>query len=235
MIPKKIHYCWFGGNPLPKDVVKCIRSWEKFCPEYEIIQWDERNFDVNCHKFAKDAYVAKAWAFVSDYARLKIIFENGGIYFDTDVELLKNLDFLLNNSCYVGIQQGERLCNTGIGFGAEKGAPVIKKMLMVYDKVAFDINKKAEIQCPRLNDSVIKAIGYQYVDDPVFVSDTLILPCRYMDPLSTGKAKDLMCGDTVSIHHYAASWHPAKVCAKRKIVNAIGAHNVQKLKKLLRK
>lgn len=94
MIPKVIHYCWFGNNPLPNDVKKCIKSWEKYCPDYEIKRWDEHNFDVYQNEFIKSAYDAKAWAFVSDYARLKIIYDEGGIYLDTDVELQKNLDGL---------------------------------------------------------------------------------------------------------------------------------------------
>ncbi len=93
MIPKMIHYCWFGGKPLPKDVLDCIKTWKKYCPDYEIKRWDESNFDVNSHPFMKAAYEAKAWAFVSDYARLKVVYDNGGIYLDTDVELLKNLIF----------------------------------------------------------------------------------------------------------------------------------------------
>ena len=84
MIPKIIHYCWFGGNPLPTDVKRCIESWKKMCPDYEIKRWDESNFDVNAHPFTKAAYEAKAWAFVSDYARLKVVCDNGGIYLDTD-------------------------------------------------------------------------------------------------------------------------------------------------------
>ena len=111
MIPKVIHYCWFGGNPLPKDVKKCIKSWKKYAPDYEIIEWNEYNFDINCHPFVKTAYEAKAWAFVSDFARLKVIYDNGGIYFDTDVELVKNPDFLLENQCYIGVQQSGHLCN----------------------------------------------------------------------------------------------------------------------------
>lgn len=98
MIPKIIHYCWFGGNSLPSDVLKCIKTWEKYCPDYEIKRWDESNFDVNSHPFIKAAYESKAWAFVSDYARLKVVYENGGIYLDTDVELLKNLGFFIEKS-----------------------------------------------------------------------------------------------------------------------------------------
>lgn len=120
MIPKMIHYCWFGGKPLPKDVLDCIKTWEKYCPDYEIKRWDESNFDVNSHPFMKAAYEAKAWAFVSDYARLKVVYDNGGIYLDTDVELLKKPDFLLENQCYIGIQQPESLCTTGLWFWCPK-------------------------------------------------------------------------------------------------------------------
>ena len=91
MIPKVIHYCWFGGKPIPNDVKKCINSWKKKCGDYEIKCWNESNFDVNAHPFTKAAYEAKAWAFVSDYARLKVVYDHGGIYLDTDVELLKKL------------------------------------------------------------------------------------------------------------------------------------------------
>ena len=107
MIPKKIHYCWFGKNPLPADVKKCIESWKKYCPDYEIIEWNESNFDITQNPFMKAAYENKAWAFVSDYARLKVVYDNGGIYLDTDVELLKSLDSLLENPCYLAIQQKE--------------------------------------------------------------------------------------------------------------------------------
>ena len=92
-IPKKISYCWFGGNPLPEKITKCIESWKKYCPDYEIIRWDETNYDVNKIPFVRDAYKEKKWAFVSDYARLDIIYNQGGIYLDTDVELVKNIDF----------------------------------------------------------------------------------------------------------------------------------------------
>ncbi len=94
MIPKKIHYCWFGGADKPKSVKKCISSWKKFCPDYEIIEWNESNYDVNSTGYTKMCAEEKKYAFLSDFARLEIIEKNGGIYFDTDVELIKNIDFL---------------------------------------------------------------------------------------------------------------------------------------------
>lgn len=233
MIPKKIHYCWFGGTALPSSVKRCKRTWEKYCPDYEIIEWNESNFDINCHPFVKSAYEVKAWAFVSDYARLKIIYENGGIYLDTDVELLKNLDFLLDNPCYVGIQQGGFLCNTGLGFGAAKSHSVIREMIEKYDDVLFEEKKKLELACPRLNSLVLEKMGYHYTDQPVKLDGTLILPCRYMDPLAPGDKKNLLCEDTVSIHHYSATWMSGNIRRRRKLIAFIGEEKIHRLKKLL--
>lgn len=235
MINKVIHYCWFGGTPLPKDVLKCIETWEKFCPEYEIKRWDESNFDVNSHPFTKSAYEARSWAFVSDYARLKIIYENGGIYLDTDVELLKNLDFLLENKCYIGIQQPERLCTTGLGFGAEKSSPVVKKMLECYDTISFLANDKKHLACPRLNDNVIRSYGKIDNNKITYLDEVTVYPSRFFDPLSTGNTENLLCNDTVSIHHYAASWTGNKQRYKRKIARVIGNKNVQRVKNLRKK
>ena len=101
MIPKKIHYCWFGGNPLPETVQRCINSWRKFCPDYEIIEWNESNYNIHKIPFIAEAYDAKKYAFVSDYARLDIIYNEGGIYLDTDVELIRSLDTLLSNNSFI--------------------------------------------------------------------------------------------------------------------------------------
>lgn len=235
MIPKKIHYCWFGGKPLPRDVKKCIESWRKHAPEYDIIEWNESNFNVKSHPFMKKAYEAKAWAFVSDYARLKIIYDNGGIYFDTDVELLKNPDFLLENQCYIGVQQVAHLCATGLGFGAVKFNPIVKKMLEKYDVLEFSSDNKKELSCPYLNNSVIEELGYKYSADIWKHPMITVYPCEFFDPISPGNTENLMRNDTVSIHHYAGSWTCKRNKFKRKIFRFIGEENVHKLKKLLRK
>ena len=117
MIPKVIHYCWFGGNTKPASVLKCIESWKKYCPDYEIREWNEENFPVGDNLYCKQAYEAKKWAFATDYARLVIVYNNGGIYLDTDVEVIKPLDDLLNHKFFIGRQQGFQV-NTGSGFGA---------------------------------------------------------------------------------------------------------------------
>lgn len=236
MIPKIMHYCWFGNNPLPKDVKKCINSWRKYCPDYEIIEWNESNFDVNCHPFVKAAYEAGAWAFVSDYARLKVVYDNGGIYFDTDVELLKNIDFLLDYKCYVGLQQEVLLCATGLGFGAEKGSLAVKKMLEEYDNIDFNQSQRQEIACPYLNHNAVEKLGYkEFKDEITDLENVTVFPPRYFDPLAPGKTQNLLCEDTISIHHYSASWTSKSNQLKRKIFRIIGEENIFYIKKILKK
>ena len=129
MIPKVINYCWFGGRPLPVSVKNNISSWRKYCPECKIVEWNEKNFDVNVNSFVSEAYSAKKCAFVSDFARLNVIYQNGGIYFDTDVEIIRNIERLFENRVFVALQRQDLLCNTGLGFGAEPQNIVIKKIM----------------------------------------------------------------------------------------------------------
>lgn len=236
MIPKIIHYCWFGGNPLPNDVKQCINSWKNKCPDYEIKLWDETNFDVNVHPFTKAAYESKSWAFVSDYARLKIVYDNGGIYLDTDVELVKNLDELLEYKSYFGIQQSGHYCNTGLGFGAEKNNEFIKKMLNKYENLEFLEEKKLELACPYLNTEALMDYGYAYSDKEINIDGNLILPPKYLDPIAPGDdLNDLRCVDTISIHHYSASWMGRKTVLRRKFIRFLGQENVSKIKRVLKK
>lgn len=125
MIPKIIHYCWFGRGKYPAIVQKCLKSWQTHCPDYEIKLWNEDNYDIFKATYMAEAYQAKKWAFVSDFARLDIIYHNGGIYLDTDVELIKSLDSLLTLGCFVAAD--ETGINTGMGFGASKNHQTIKK------------------------------------------------------------------------------------------------------------
>lgn len=233
MINKEIHYCWFGKKPLPYDVKKCIESWKKYAPDYKIIEWNEDNFDVNSHPFVKTAYEAQAWAFVSDYVRLKVIYENGGIYFDTDVELVRNPDFLLENQCYIGVQQVKHLCTTGLGFGAVKYSSVVHEMLKEYDGITFLDKEKNKIACPYLNDKAIKKYGYQFMDDVWKSEYVTVYPSRYFDPYPSGAGENLRCSDTVSIHHYSASWGNKKQKLKRKIARLVGEQNILTIKKKL--
>ena len=130
MIPKIIHYCWFGHNHKTKLVRKCIRSWRKYCPDYQIIEWNEDNYDISSSPlFVQQAIQEGKWAFASDYVRLRVVYEHGGFYLDTDVELVKSLDELVYNKIYFGLQDKANNCSikiaTGLGFGAEKRAPLL--------------------------------------------------------------------------------------------------------------
>ena len=136
MIPKVIHYCWFGKGKYPKIVKQCISSWERYCPDYQLKLWNEENYDINQCDFLKEAYSSKNWAFVSDYARLDIIYHEGGIYLDTDVELVKSLDDLLAYDCFLA-SDGSAGINTGLGFGAVRNHPTIKSMLDKYENKHF--------------------------------------------------------------------------------------------------
>lgn len=116
MIPKIIHYCWFGGKPLPDEVKYYISTWQKYCPDYEIKEWNESNFDVNQNQYCREAYETKKWAFVSDYARLKILYEYGGIYMDTDVEVCKPLDHLASYGFWSGFESESQIQTRNYGF-----------------------------------------------------------------------------------------------------------------------
>lgn len=207
MIPKVIHYCWFGTNELPDNYKKCIMSWQKYCPDYEIKRWDENTFDVECSTFAKEAYYAKKWAFVSDYARLKIIYDEGGIYLDVDVELVKNLDPFLCEKCFLG-EETSGYVNTGLGFGAEKGSSIVKKMLEEYsDGFIKDNGEYDAVPCPRKNTNPLLPLGYRYSGKNVWRNENVtVFPPKYFCPLDYETGKISIEPDTVSIHHFSASW-----------------------------
>lgn len=208
MIEKKIHYCWFGGNPKPKSVLKCIDSWKKFLPDYEIIEWNESNFDFNFCQYVTEAYSVKKWAFVSDVARLKIIYENGGIYFDTDVEVLKSFDELMSQEYFLGLEEPDKI-NTGIGFGAVKGCPVIKAMLDIYNGKHFinDSGKKP-ITCPVFNTKAVEGLGVKLNGEVLSFMGGTIYPEDYFSPISMKDGRLRITRNTYSIHHFANSWMP---------------------------
>ena len=135
MIPKIIHYCWFGGNPYPEDVKKCIESWKKNLPDYEIREWNEGNFDFNQIPYTKEAYETKKWAFITDYVRLHALNLYGGIYMDTDVEILKSLDPFLHEKGFAGFERIDGI-QTGL-MAAEKGHPFIRELKQEYEKLHF--------------------------------------------------------------------------------------------------
>ena len=235
MIPKVIHYCWFGGKELPRDVQKCIASWKKYCPDYEIRQWNETNFDVTAHPFVKAAYEAKAWAFVSDYVRLQVVYDHGGVYLDTDVELQKSLDAVRQHRCYVALQQVGHWVATGLGFGAEKGSEAVLAMLKAYDAVTFDNSRRELLACPILNTRALAPFGVVYSEQVQHLPQVTVYPPKFFDPVSPGDAENLLCEDTVSIHHYSATWQSSKQRLKRRLMHMIGQERVMKLRGLFKK
>lgn len=209
MIPKKLHYCWFGRNPKPKWMQNCLTSWKKYCPDYEIIEWNEDNFDLDCYPYARQAYEAQKWAFVTDFARLWIVYEQGGIYLDTDVELLRPLDGLLCNKAFFGLEDNGSIA-TGLGFGAEKGNPLVLEMLRGYDGVAFcKVDGSYDLTtCPVRNTaSVAHLLPANF--DPNQVTELahgVIYPREWFCPLSADGTDLRKTKNTHSIHWYSASW-----------------------------
>lgn len=207
MIPKVIHYCWVGGKPIPEKDKKCIESWKKYCPDYEIIRWDESNYDFSKNNYMKQAYEMKKWGFVPDYARLDIIYSNGGIYLDTDVELVSSLDDFLNDSAFFGFEEGEFI-NPGSGFGAEKGHPGLKRLMEIYENKLFISNdgKLNLIPSPVLHRDKFIEMGAKMNDKLQIVNGITIYPTEYFCPYRyyTGLLKTTE--NTHSIHRYNMSW-----------------------------
>ena len=218
-IPKVIHYCWFGKSEKPESVKKCIASWRKFCPDYKIIEWNEDNFDLDCIPFVQQAYQKKKWAFVTDYARLKIIYENGGIYFDTDVELLRNIDKLLSLKGFMGTEDGGFI-NTGLGFGAVKNHPMLKKLMEDYLSLSFpeDEQEIVKITCPILTTAKFEKYGYIRNNQIKTIKGITIFPEEYFCPMKCQTYEINITKKTYSIHHYDSSWKSASHKKIRKII-----------------
>lgn len=204
MIPKKIHYCWFGRNPLPDIVEKCIASWQKFLPDYEIIRWDEDNYDVRKNNFVRQAYSHKKYAFVSDFARFDILQEHGGIYMDTDVELLQNLDKFLIYPCFTGFES-PILVNPGVIIGAEKRSQLIGYMKSYYELNDGFNPDKIETVVSIMTD-YLTSNGLKLNNKLQKIQDVTIFPTEYFAPLGFQTGKLNITDNTVSIHHYAGSW-----------------------------
>ena len=206
MIPKKIHYCWFGRGELPPLAQKCIASWKKHCPDYEIIQWNEDNFDTNLNAYTRFCYENKKWAFLSDYVRLFVVKEHGGIYFDTDVELIKPLDLLLGYDAFFGFENSS-FVNTGQGFGCVANHAVIQSMLSQYDSLKQSSDGSFPLSaCPALNTAALLPFGLRQNGAHQELDKVLILPTEYMNPFDDSTGTLNMTDRTISIHWYSKSW-----------------------------
>lgn len=206
MIPKKIHYCWFGGQEKPKLAQKCIASWHKFCRDYEIIEWNEDNFDIQKYPYAQYCFEQKKWAFLSDFARLVVVAEQGGLYFDTDVELIKNPDGLLCYEAFCGFENDSHVA-TGLGFGAEANHPTILAMRQQYlDMEPDEQGAYPMVVCPALNTAALMPFGLVLNGCRQNVGGAEILPQEYLNPYNdlTGEMEKTV--NTVSVHWYSKSW-----------------------------
>lgn len=234
MIPKIIHYCWFGRNPLPKSAIKCIDSWKRFFPGYEIKEWNEDNFDVNMIPYTAEAYRARKYAFVSDYARFWILYHYGGIYFDTDVEAIRTMDDILAKGAFMGCEKDSDgksypTVAPGLGMAVEPLNPLIKSMLAVYEESFFENDKNDH---PKQDQGFYKTVvdyatdllkqyGLQPTTGIQSVAGFLIYPKEYFNPLSHINQLEVT-ENTRSIHHYAATWVPKRYQLIRKIVIFLG-------------
>lgn len=214
MIPKIIHYCWFGGSEKPEKSKKCIASWKKYCPDYEIKEWNESNFDVNQNAYTRRCIEEKKYAFLSDYARLVIVEEYGGIYFDTDVEVVRSIDPLLEHEAFFGFEN-EEFVNTGVGFGAVPHQKIVGLMKEVYDD--FLDGTKDFTSCPALNTKALVAEGLKKNGEFQIVAGAEIYPVEYFNPYDDTTGRLRRTSKTYSIHWYSKSWLSKKDIIRSKI------------------
>ena len=215
MIPRKIHYFWIGGNPKPESVLYCIESWKKYCPDYEIIEWNEINYDFTKNEYMRQAYEAKKWAFVTDYARLDIIYTYGGIYFDTDVELIKPLDSVLNYNGFMGFDQTtekDHYVATGLGFGMEPRHQILREMMADYEKMQSNREGGAikYVPCPYLNTQVLRRYGLENEDRDQMIQNIMVFASDVLCPKSYNTLQLRITERTLSIHHFDGTWQDSK-------------------------
>lgn len=225
MIPKVIHYCWFGRGQMPKMALNCIDSWKKYLPDYQLRLWNEDNFDLNLNSYAREAYQARKYAFVTDYVRLHVLNVEGGIYMDTDVEVLKNLDEFLSLPGFSGFE-GDKYVPTGI-MASEKNGLWAQEQLDYYNGRHFilpdgslDMTTNTQIISGIMakNGFVLKN-GYRIYKDCMHM-----FPSDYFSPMRYGKI--LLTENSYCIHHFASSWNPDRRKIKKFILKKIVGGNL---------
>lgn len=206
-IPKVIHYCWFGGNPIPDKYKKWMESWHKYCPDYEIVEWNESNYDVTKNAYMYEAYQCKKWGFVPDYARLDIIYNHGGIYLDTDVELVQNLDDLLYQDAYFGFEREENV-NLGLGFGAVAKSNILLQMKEYYENHYF-IKENGEMDLtasPVIQTDILQKTGLRMDGEYQRFGNVSIYPEKVLSGKCPYTRRVRLTPYTRSIHHFEATW-----------------------------
>lgn len=218
MIPKIVHYCWFGRNPLPDSAVKCIESWRKYMPDYEIKEWNEDNFDVNIIPYTAEAYSVGKYAFVSDYARFWILYHYGGVYFDTDVEVIKPIDDIVEKGAFMGVEVmckvvpeelvGYPMVAPGLGIGAPSGTEFYKKVLDYYSGIHF-LREDGSIISGTVVAHTTKLLveeGLQKQEGLQHIAGMWIYPEDYFNPFDDITGRLTKTENTRSIHWYARTW-----------------------------
>lgn len=209
MVPKIIHYCWFGRGEKPELAKKCIASWKKFCPDFEIREWNEDNCDYLTIPFMAEAYHAKKYAFVSDVMRLIALEKYGGVYFDTDVELIRDITPLMNDDGFIGFEN-DMYVASGLTIAAISHHPVIQAMIAEYRKNNF-VNPDGSfnlIGCPHLNSDVMERFGLVRNGKEQIVAGIHVYPAEYFNPRDSATGKVTKSENTYSIHWYSMSWIP---------------------------
>lgn len=246
MIPKIIHYCWFGGNPLPEMAIKCIESWKKFLPDYEIKQWDESNFDVNMIPYTAEAYRAKKYAFVSDFARFWILYNYGGLYFDTDVQLIKGIDDIVERGPFMGCERdvdenaGEAAelpsVAPGLGLAANPGLGLYSELLALYKGLHF-INPNGSYNQKTIvayTTEVLCKHGLKNIPGIQECAGVWIYPKEYFCPLDFITKELNITDNTRSIHLYSASWITGSQLMYKKVERIVGKKIAQFLSRTLK-
>ena len=218
MIPKIIHYCWFGRGEKPELAKKCIASWKKSCPDFEICEWNEDNCDYLSIPFMAEAYAAKKYAFVSDVMRLIVLEQYGGVYFDTDVEVLRDISPLLDDEGFIGFEN-DQFVNSGQVMAAKAHHPVIQAMIEEYKKLRFTNadGTTTPVGCPRLNTDVMERFGLIRNGREQVVAGIHVYPADYFNPMDSTTGKLTKTENTYSIHWYSMSWLPKRVRLKAKL------------------
>lgn len=226
MIPKVIHYCWFGRNPQPESAVKCIESWKRFFPDYEIKEWNEDNFDVDIIPYTHDAYCAKKFAFVSDYARFWILYHHGGLYFDTDVEVINSMNDIIENGPFFGAEvdgDEQRFLTPkvapGLCIGSYPKMSLFKRILDKYHNLDFfgpDCTFNKYTMIPLVTDLLLNE-GMKPTKCIQRVGEITIYPAEYFNPLDIATGRLIKTNNTRCIHWFMASWLPPQPKWKKKL------------------
>lgn len=219
MIPKVIHYCWFGGNKKSSIIKKCIKSWREKLPDYELKEWNEKNFDININSFVKNAYHNKKWAFVSDYCRLWVLYNYGGIYLDTDMEVLKSINIFLDNDSFSGTEDGEHI-SFGI-WGCKAEDQFIKEILDYYDNLNFNDYREDlfKLAIPIVITEIANKKGFiKTINHSTYFGENIkVYPKDVFYPKKHSWEEPIITERTYTIHHYEGSWRSKKQIIRSKI------------------